>query len=270
MTEQFTLENPMPNDVIDRVPARTDARQMATVTSEAGSLMEVISRAAADPATDVDKLERLLGMYERITARSAEKAYHAAMSEAQAEMRPVAADANNPQTRSKYASFVALDRALRPVYTKHGFSLSYDTDDGAPPDCVRMVCKVSHRDGHAERPRIDMPADGKGAKGGDVMTKTHATGAAMTYGQRYLLKMIFNIAVGDDDDGNWTPPSINSISTDQLNELLGLADDAEVDKQHFCGWLGDGIDSFAAIPASLYPRAKTALAGRVAKRRAQQ
>jgi hypothetical protein len=48
-----------------------------------------------------------------------------------------------------------------------------------------------------------MPADGKGAKGGDVMTKTHATGAAVSYGQRYLLKMIFNLAVGEvDDDGN--------------------------------------------------------------------
>ena len=48
-----------------------------------------------------------------------------------------------------------------------------------------------------------MPADGKGAKGGDVMTKTHATGAAVSYGMRYLLKMIFNVAVGEDDtDGN--------------------------------------------------------------------
>ena len=48
-----------------------------------------------------------------------------------------------------------------------------------------------------------MPSDGKGAKGGDVMTKTHATGAAMSYGMRYLLKFIFNVAVGEDDtDGN--------------------------------------------------------------------
>jgi hypothetical protein len=48
-----------------------------------------------------------------------------------------------------------------------------------------------------------MPSDGKGAKGGDVMTKTHATGAAESYGMRYLLKMIFNIAIGEEDnDGN--------------------------------------------------------------------
>lgn len=54
--------------------------------------------------------------------------------------------------------------------------------------------------------QIDMPADGKGAKGGDVMTKTHATGAAASYGMRYLLKMIFNVAIGEEDrDGNKEP-----------------------------------------------------------------
>ena len=48
-----------------------------------------------------------------------------------------------------------------------------------------------------------MPADGKGAQGRDVMTRTHATGSAVSYGRRYLLLMIFNIAVGgEDDDGN--------------------------------------------------------------------
>ena len=36
---------------------------------------------------------------------------------------------------------------------------------------------------------------------------THATGSAVSYGQRYLLKMIFNVAVGEDDrDGNDPEP----------------------------------------------------------------
>ena len=47
-------------------------------------------------------------------------------------MRAIAADANNPQTRSRYASYFALDNAVRPIYTKHGFSLTFDTGDGAP------------------------------------------------------------------------------------------------------------------------------------------
>jgi hypothetical protein len=118
-------------------------------------------------------------------------------------MRPVAADASNPQTKSKYASYAALDSVLRPIYTKHGFGLSFDTGEGAPTGWVRVLCYVTHAGGHARTYHADMPADGKGAKGGDVMTITHAVGAAMSYGMRYLLKMIFNVAVGEDDrDGN--------------------------------------------------------------------
>lgn len=183
------------------------AKQVEPVTANIveatpDTLMAVISRAAADPGTDVDKLARLMGLYERVQERGAEQAYNDAMNAAQEEMRPVAADANNPSTKSRYASYAALDRALRPIYTRHGFSVSFDTEDGAPADHVRVVCKVGHRVGHKERPHLDMPADGKGAKGGDVMTKTHAIGAAITYGKRYLLGMIFNIAIGEDDDGN--------------------------------------------------------------------
>lgn len=92
---------------------------------------------------------------------------------------------------------------MRPIYTKHGFGLSFDTGEGAPDLYVRVVCYVTHTGGHARTYHADIPADGKGAKGGDVMTRTHAVGAAMSYGMRYLLKMIFNVAVGeDDDDGN--------------------------------------------------------------------
>ncbi len=50
------------------------------VSTEAAALIEVISRAASDPTVDVNKLERLMEMHERITAREAEKAFNAAMT----------------------------------------------------------------------------------------------------------------------------------------------------------------------------------------------
>lgn len=177
------------------------AIQISEHREASSSLVEVISRAASDPNVDIEKLQQLLAMHERISARQAETAYDDAMNAAQEEMRPIATDANNPQTRSKYASYAALDRVLRPIYTKHGFALSFYQGDDAPEGHIRLACRVS-RAGHKETPHLDMPADGKGAKGGDVMTKTHATGAAITYGRRYLLGMIFNIAVGEDLDGN--------------------------------------------------------------------
>ena len=189
----------------DQTPAALPA------TTVADPALAMIERACLDPAFDVNKLQALMDMREREMRRVAEQEFNRAMSLAQAEMRPVSADATNPSTTSRYASYAALDKALRPLYTGHGFGLSFDTVDGAPADYIRVVCYVTHAAGFSRTYRADMPADGKGPKGGDVMTKTHATGSAMSYGMRYLLKMIFNVAVGeDDDDGNLAGGSVAS------------------------------------------------------------
>lgn len=174
----------------------------AVVQADSASIMEIIARAASDPSVDVEKLERLAGLYERISDKNAEVAFNQAMNEAQGKIGPVFARAKNSQTNSKYATFADIDKKVRPIYTAHGFSLSFNTADGAPDNHVRVTCRVAHSAGHSILYQADMPADGKGAKGGDVMTKTHATGAAFTYGQRYLFKLIFNVAVSVDDDGN--------------------------------------------------------------------
>ncbi len=191
----------------DRGPAwdDTEGRNKAmalALSQQSDPMLSLIERAARDPGVDVGKMERLLDMAEKVHARRAEAEYDQAMNAAQAEMRPVAQDSENPQTRSRYASYGAMDGALRPIYTQHGFSLSFGTKASAI-DRVTVTCRVSHRAGHTERVEIDMPADGKGARGNDVMTKTHATGSAVSYGMRYLLKMIFNVSIGEhDDDGN--------------------------------------------------------------------
>jgi hypothetical protein len=189
-------------------------------------------------------------MHERMTAKQSEERFNAALSTAQQEMRPVAADASNPQTKSKYASYAALDSVLRPIYTAHGFGLSFDTGEGAPTGWVRVLCYVTHSGGHARTYHADMPADGKGAKGGDVMTITHAVGAAMSYGMRYLLKMIFNVAVGEDDrDGNVSVQAKHGPAPDGyenwLIDLQATADTGinqlraawKASKQSFCDYL---------------------------------
>lgn len=170
--------------------------------NDTARLIHVIAEAASNPAIDVDKMERLWAMHEKLKNRADEEAFNAAMSKAQSEMGRVSADAANQQTRSVYATYAALDKAIRPIYTKYGFSISFNEGEGAPEGHARILAYVSCG-GHTRTYKLDMPNDGKGAKGGDVMTKTHATGSAHTYGRRYLLKDIFNIAIGEnDDDGN--------------------------------------------------------------------
>lgn len=182
--------------------------QEAVSTDPIYAMME---RAGRDPNFDVDKFERLVRLSKEMRVddetREAEAAFNTAMSSVQSKMRRIAADAHNTQTKSKYATFGAIDRALRPLYSEAGFALTFDTGEEAPAEHIRVLCRVTHTAPGAKNSftrvyHVDMPADGKGAKGGDVMTKTHAAGSAYSYGQRYLERMIFNIAIGNDDDGN--------------------------------------------------------------------
>ena len=180
----------------------TNEHVPAQPVSETAALIQVLGDAARDPNIDVGKMERLFAMRKEMVAEQAKADFNAAMSRVQSNMGRIAANKRNAQTNSDYADYAALDRVLRPLYTAEGLALSFGTEDAPDPNEVRVVLDVLHSSGHSRHYYVDMPADGKGAKGGDVMTKTHATGSAMQYGMRYLLKMAFNLAIGKDDDGN--------------------------------------------------------------------
>lgn len=226
--------------------------------SETAAIFQIIERAARDPKVDLDKMERLMAMRRDIQRAEAEQAFNAAMKAAQAEMRPISADALNPQTKSKYATYAKLDAALRPIYTKHGFAVSFDEGDSPKPDHIRCLAYVTHEAGFTRTYRKDMPADGKGAKGGDVMTKTHATGAAASYGMRYLLKGIFNVAVGEDDtDGNAAGRADEPITPEQAQTIRDLIDEIGGGADVFCNYFK--IDAIPDLPKSQFERAVKAI-----------
>jgi len=82
----------------------------------------------------------------------------------------------------------------------------------------------------------------------------------MSYGMRYLLKMIFNVAVGeDDDDGNRA--SAPAITSDQLRDLECLIEEVGADKAAYGKYCAQmfGANTLADIRASDYPKAISAL-----------
>lgn len=236
--------------------------QLPAPVSETAAVMSMIERAARDPSVDMAKLERLMEMSKAIREQEAERAFNEGMASVQGKMRAVAADANNPQTRSKYASYFALDKAIRAVYSAEGFGLSFNTEDSPKDEHVRIVCYVT-RGSHTRKYHVDMPADGKGAKGGDVMTKTHAVGSAMTYGQRYLLKMIFNIAIGEDDDGNAADAGKPRISQEQADALRDMLEASGKNRAQFLKWAK--VERIEEIPADLYQSCADAINYKAAK-----
>lgn len=234
--------------------------EVAKIEASPVTMMQLIESAVT--SGNIELAERMLAMQERVQARNAEAEFNIGMTDCQSAMKRIAADASNKQTNSKYATYGKLDSVLRPIYTSHGFSLSFSDADSPKPEHVRVVCIVRHRGGHKEVHHKDMPADGKGAKGGDVMTKTHAAGAAQSYGMRYLLKGIFNVAIGEEDtDGN--QPS-DLVTEDQVTTLMDLAEEVKADRAKFLAYMG--VERLSDIPASKYNAAKAALESKRVKK----
>lgn len=170
--------------------------------SEGSSLIALIERAARDPSVDIDKMERLFQMHERVTARASQAAFNAAMAKAQAELKPVARNLRNTQTNSNYADLAAISDAADPVIHRHGFGVISSEFQSALPNHLGVRCKIAHAEGHSESYDFNIPIDGTGLKGNPNKTATHAYGSTLIYGRRYAKCSVFDIATKDDKDGN--------------------------------------------------------------------
>jgi hypothetical protein len=203
-----------------------------TSLTTSNAMISVIERAAINPDVDMDKMERLLAMQERIFAKNAEIAFNQAMSEVQREVPQIKKRNTNQQTRSTFARLEDINKELTPVYTAHGFALSFGTADSTTEGWIRTTCKVTHTEGHSKDFFVDLPVDDEGAKGNVNKTKMHGAGSTMSYARRYLTLLIFNIALTDEDnDGNVSSTSIidrmfvhNVAVRENLQSILAIKD----------------------------------------------
>lgn len=225
-----------------------------SVTSD-DRMMDMLQTIISDPTQPLERIKESFAFCKEMKAEKAKGDFVRDMVLAQGEMEPIRKDGNNPQTRSRYATFDALDRAVRPIYTKYGFAPSYRTEPSEQPDHVKVVLSLMHISGHSQEYVCDMPTDGKGAKGGDVMTKTHAFGSAFSYGKRYAFGGAFNLVTTErDDDGNAAGGGDGgTITQEQIEALDKLITESGTDKAKFLaiGQLG-GLEE---MPASQYPAA---------------
>jgi hypothetical protein len=177
-------------------------------------------------------------MREKELDRIAKQAFYAAMAAAQAEMKPVARDADNDQTRSKYARYETISEAIQPIITKHGFSLTFDEGTPEKENHIRVLCDVMHSGGHMKQYHADVPFDNVGMKGNPNKTATHAYGSTKSYGRRYLKLDIFDIALkNDDDDGNAAGEfDGGTITPEQAATIRELLEKTGTDTEKFCQW----------------------------------
>lgn len=256
---------------IEALPATRQELQVSPLapampSSDAASLMAVITRIAENPEIDLARIEKMLDMYERVAERQAKVAYTAALAEMQPQL-PVIAErggikGQGGKVQSTYALWEDINDAIKPVLAEHGFALSFKT--GREGDQIVVTGILSHRDGHSEQTTMHLPVDASGSK-----NAVQAVGSSTSYGKRYTAAALLNLTSrGEDDDGH-AGGSGGVITEAQRDALILLADEGGADKRKFCEFFG--IQSVADLPSRDYRRAEQMLREKIrAARRDEQ
>jgi len=173
----------------------------------ADPMVSMIERVVLNPDADLDKLERMLAMRERMEAQTARISFARALSQARAAIPPIVKDAtvdytakgSDKRTHYKHETLAGIARAIDPILAEHGLSYRFRTEQGNGG--VRVTCIVQHSDGHSEETSLAGAPDGSGSK-----NSFQAVGSAVTYLQRYTLKAALGLSAEVDDDGQGAAP----------------------------------------------------------------
>jgi len=196
----------------------------------ASMVLALIDRLALDPHADVEKLDRMMAIYERLRAKEAELAFNGAKGRILKKLagikivknRPVLSDIDNGKQRGaveafKYAPLEEIDKHLRPLLAEEQMDLSY-SDEPCDGGGILVRGRLKHLPGgHYEDSFMPAPPDTTGGK-----SNVQAVGSTNSFLRRYVACNIFNIVVvGDDDDG--TGGTIDEAQTKTIVELIKKA-----------------------------------------------
>jgi len=237
-------------------------------------MLALIDRYVRDPSIDVDKLERILAMKERMDAKEAEIEFNeakASLSQKLAGYRIVRSrmvlydiDKNDKKKGKeeafKYAPLEDIDKIVRPLLVETGMDVSYTTATREREGGGAVItARLTHRGGHFQEASIPIPLDTTGGK-----SNTQAMGSTFSYGRRYTLCMLLNIVtVGEDDDGSGG--YIDGAQIDHLRELIGKvkALDPKRDESTFCKYMR--VTTLPELPQQQYRKATSALEEAISK-----
>ena len=225
---------------------------MAAQASEPRTLLEVIARAVSDPRMDVEKMERLLAMHERISDQQRTAEFMSAMSRLQSKLPHINKQGRiivKGTERSRYARIEDIDRAIRPLLAEEGFAFSFDSDS-SDGKIFKLSCKLSHRDGHSETKYLVLPLDKS-----DYRSDVQSIGSTVSYGKRQLIKMHLNLIEEGEDDGG--QGGAEPITENQTRDLLALMGEVKADVPRFLKFMG--VDKISAILSRDYQKACNAL-----------
>jgi hypothetical protein len=219
--------------------AINDDKAVQQAPQASQSLLPMIDKLVERPDFDVEKLERLLDMQERIMTRSAMEQFNAAMAMMQDELPSIAERGKAHNT--KYATFEDINDVAKPIMKRHGFAVSFRVHN--IQGGIEVTGVLMHKGGHREETTMTLPLDTSGSK-----NAVQAVGSSVSYGKRYVMSALLNITTrSEDDDGESAAPTkrVTSFQAAQLAKALAACPEAT--QEWFASNYGD---------ASNVPKAK--------------
>ncbi len=195
---------------------------------------------------NVTALESLVGLYDRMQAKNAEKDFAVAFNRLMAEMPPIQATKpvpnNDGTVRYRFAPLEEIEAIVRPVALRNGFSYSF-SEGPSEPGRITKVCTVQHSSGHKRVHPFTVRTSAP-PKAND----SQADGSTHSYAKRGAFSDAFSIIVDHDDDARMIGQAIGKALADDLEARVILTG---ADKEAFLKYAG--ANSFAEISDERWP-----------------
>lgn len=229
---------------------------------------DFIAMALRDPSIDAGKLKALLDMKREVLADQAKVEFNKALHAAQAEIPQVEklgtvklGKAGEDKGSYAFARWEDMDKVLRPIMDRYGFTLRFDmeqrTTEGGG---AKVMAILSHVAGHRETASISLALDA-----GPGRNNLQAMGSTLSYSKRYLAEMLFNIVrKGQDTDGVGADKKF--VTQEQEDEILTLLKTAGREQHSFLPRMCTDVRSAAEIDVKDFIRVKGALQEIIASR----
>jgi hypothetical protein len=201
----------------------TDLQKRESGELAPASIYEVFRQMALDPSIDVTRIAALMELQIKAEDRNAEKEFNAAFARLLPTLPKIGKHGlidMGTKGSMKFIKYEDLDRALRPIYTAAGFSLSFNSE--ATDKGILLVAVLAHTAGHSTTSRLQLPADA-----GAGRNALQALGSSLSYAKRYLTCNLFNIVAEGEDDDATAGDYINDRQVMAIEDLIaecGLGD----------------------------------------------
>ena len=165
------------------------------ITQNENGFLSLMQQALTTPNMDMSVLKDMLAMQKEVMAQQAIIDFNNDFSAMSKEI-PVIAHTKKSYSTT-YTPLEDIVNIVRPILSQYGFSVSFNNHQDSV-GIVTVTCQLRHKGGHMIENALTLPTEAV-TKGMNAM---QAIGAAISYGKRYTLCGILNIATTADDDNN--------------------------------------------------------------------